>query len=180
MLHITASAYAEALEVDKHTAYRRLHAIPHLNGRHAERFFMVARVLPTIKPRELQYLPKLLAGNGCKPTKAMKQFPHDAEAIATRIEDWIDKRDSQHELSGPGQRIAMVRRAFVTHVVENVKAPAILSRIEHLRKIVILPDRTLDFVLTGNREKFPADFRAWSIRFAEITCEKLASEELAA
>lgn len=146
MFTITSKAYASALDININAAYPRLQGLPHSKGAHGEKHYQLARVIPTIKRRDLPNLAALF--EAATPNDDL--LPRDAEAIAQQLEHWIAKFPKG--TTGPDlwkARMELVRRKFVEQLSWSVNSAEVLRYSEYLRKIVVIDDATLPFILTG-------------------------------
>tara|TARA_R110002124_G_scaffold96220_6_gene240936 strand:+ start:176 stop:706 length:531 start_codon:yes stop_codon:yes gene_type:complete len=163
MLHITPRLYADALELDTATAYRRLKPLAHTIGPRGEHHYPLITALTTTRPKEREHLPDLFDSA----TDMPGPMPANAERLADEFDLWL----RQHGNNDKGQqgaitRLAMVRRAFCTHLADSQRSSLLLKESEYLRAVLPLDNAMLKFVVRNDRESFPTNFKTWAVAFA--------------
>ncbi|MGJ8611881.1 MAG: hypothetical protein ACSHWY_12340 [Octadecabacter sp.] len=164
MLHITSHAYADALNRSGQTGYRRLVNKLFAKGRNGLHWYSLATALPTTRRSEWPLVPNLIAA-----ASDIDAAPPPTPIAATAVESWLDNLPD----SGPSQRAAEIRSHFVNTLAHSVKSSELLRHVEYLRKVVILDDAILKYVILGNESDLPPEFDLWAFDYALINSPKI-------
>lgn len=142
-MFITQSNYARACGVCIETVGRRLRDVPWHRKSKNERLYHLARVIPTIRPREVAAgAVERLVSSARDPDDTLYVGGSDALPTAAALIDWLpdQMRQRAHE----------ARNEFIFGVGNSsLCSPAVVENLGLLQTLVILQPDVLKFVLTG-------------------------------
>lgn len=148
----------DALGIAGRTTTNLVRGLPTImDGRH--RAVFLPDLLPRLSGKYAHAAPALLAAS----IPSGRSYVGDDVQGAGRLEQWLlIHSGAVHQTV---ERLAGVRRLFVTGLAQGMESSLWLSDIEHLRALVIRTPEALGFILTGDREHLPADAVTWARRF---------------
>lgn len=159
MLHITPRLYADSMNLDTATAYRRLKPLAHQVGPRGEHHYPLITALTTTRPKEREHLPALFDAATDMPFPT----PQNAERLADELEIWLRLDPRNQDAIG---RLKNVRRAYATHLADSVQSSELFRHLNYLQNVLPLDNAVLRYVLIGDKDAFPTNMKNWCLQHA--------------
>ncbi|EEE38926.1 hypothetical protein RKLH11_2772 [Rhodobacteraceae bacterium KLH11] len=156
MLSVSHDDICNALGIVRGTSRARLCDVPWTQGANGTHLYRLTDVLPTIKDRQREGVPRLFelaqADN-----EGSLWVGDDGVRRSRRLENWL--------VGGQVERLFGARVAFTNALAASVQSSALFGYLEALRCNLILADPVLKWTVLGDANALPP-FEHWAVSYA--------------